>query len=862
MNKKISQIQTEKLLTKINEDSLDDKILDDAKDKVWVNLSNSIENYDITLSKDSETTNTNVFWSIFFNFQTNQIVFVSLVLLVSVFGLGIFGVSLFNNPTNNNPEQVAKLFDGVEPLPDTDDVRVLANARIEQVSGASFEVLEELFENQELTSQEAGEDTGFRVNTTTARSLPIIDEERVESLIQSGEIKQDRVNYSLVEKTAFVDDGLVTSTEEVWSSLNYYKAIYREGDIIKTMDIYTPEYNLSFRGGKYAIRQKYNEEQLYNGLYNFYYGNNFETEFLRLLLLDESIENMENRVIDGKEYQVFETRDGYYDLPKIEPAIENPATLIRRDLMGDLGSLTRYYVDPDTFRLYLTEEFYGDELVYQQKNVSEEVLNLDPEDMKDIFSYSEIGEVEIKEFNLPLNLDYDLLGDLENFVDKYNLLYLGSKFNISAYDYNLFGQIEYDRLFFNPDFDPSIDVKTDHIPVIAYYYFGVGNVNIYDIDPNNIYTDEYNQYEIQDVELQVGGQTISAKYYIYKSNNSLCDDERIAADVNSSDNSIEDPDIGCVTYVADMNFYVFQVGNLWYRLSLKGDFDLDSEIVLIRLSQDEAAEVVDYKKAREESYPELEGVDHLQEIEDSIRILPGDLSQDFRLELNSVRVSIKEGINSTCDQFEIESLYYLISCLVEKYDGFNLEFSRIYDKVYENPDQPVIYDGDSSVSNSNEITSDDVVSIDSISLPNYSNLNFIVLDQGFSGVDIQSLLDQMSNESLQIHVSEVGNGTKVSFNQGLQDLYMYPKGKKTILFLIPNDLQFEKVFEFTSDELIEVLLDSDFDKDIDILQSQIPKYCEYVTNSPDFAENEDIYTQDCLYPSITTEDSVVLEKVE
>ena len=221
-------------------------------------------------------------------------------------------------------------------------------------------------------------------------------------------------------------------------------------------------------------------------------------------------------------------------------------------------------------------------------------------------------------------------------------------------------------------------------------------------------------------------------------------------------------------------------------------------INLVKLDNTLATKIYTYQQDKQKSYPDIDYEAKLEGISKNIRILPGDLLKSDKMVLSGVVKSKKLGSLSTCDQF-LTSGYDLQNCLVEKYNGFTLNF---YEKTDLNTPAQLTTSGSSTA------------------IPVMANdLTFSVLDQKFENIDLSKFVETINvNNPITKNVSNIVTQINAANKE-----YYYSDGNNgnTTYFIAVGDKTIMATsYALSKDRVLEIVKNSVLDKDFSALSNQ------------------------------------------
>ncbi len=548
-----------------------------------------------------------------------------------------------------------------------------------------------------------------------------------------------------------------------WTSANYSKYITSQDGKIFSYNIYTPEYSVDFKGGKYAVKEIFDQKLFLSGFSQDV--PNTELSSLKSILSDASLKDSGRQDIDGKNYKVLET-----DTAKMATDPNSNDNNI---------TTTKYYLDTAKLSVFRVE-YYTNKILVSSSTQTNYQEYKDP-NLSELFGVSDLGQTEIKTVKRPVY--QDSINDLSD-ISKKMALYVPAnvtekelKMSFSAYNTSYYDSSEIDQLTNTKDFDPSLDdtyLKTSLNPAVAEYYL------------NNFFSSAYRKPVISEEGLKIKLQRNQTIKLDGK------DTAAVYKEVYSEGQEI---------------FYQLEFESpdgLWYKISEYPSnlpvgqapvLAQSKNIKLTKLSSDLVDKITNFQKDRSASFADIDSESKLEDISKNIRILPGDLSKDYKISLYMVSKSRKVGSASKCEKY-LDSGYSLIGCLIEQYNGFTLNF-------YEKYDSNIAF---SSTVGANSIGPKD--------------LNFSVLDTKFENLDLAKyakLITENTPLSTQNTSSSISGDEKIkefNYNDGYTNMTIYFSAYKDKTIVISSS-------SLVRAQLLDILKKSDFDRDLNVLLAQI-----------------------------------------
>ncbi len=793
--KSYNHTQIQEALDKIQESQLSSPVVDASQDRVWSKINSSIQN-NTAMSKPSPSTQTNSWRNMFFKPRA-YLIGGSIFLMVVVVAVAI-QFSL-NKPQPTDPTQAIPI----------SELREKADRRLAQLTnGVSLTTLQATVDDLEVPQSaqaEAGSNAPSRDASQTS-TLSIVNAKEAQEIVQQQEITDGVVFYTETELTyeSFENEycgggptlsGLIycggfptaegqsqTVNLKSWTSANYYKTITtQEGKII---DFYlsTPEYSLSYMGGKYAIKEIYAEANYFSGI-SLIEGDsprNYEIDFLKYLLdPSNDFEDLGMQEVDRRYYRVIEANfeDFFEPVDCADPlnyagcGVASESS--QDETQGTIDDLamnnftTRYYIDQDNLILYLTEELQDGQVISSSKNLASETYQNQP--LANFFHAQEVAGVELKEITITYPTQEDL--SLSNFIKKFDLYYspkLSMDF-IYAYDESIFQKGGFE-LYNSPDYNPYlIDMEENSpqwVPILASYYQDAIRVIITEQEPNQ---DDYYGELVENKTIQVSleGQVVNGQFL----------ERRETYPEEKLENGEVIP---AATYTTKI--VTFQVNGYWYQLSVYDssfmdqpapDIFADDKLELTKLTADQAREIDD-RMAQMPGTVETMPIENLrlEEIPEDLRYLPGDLQPEFNL--TPIFLSINTDTETVCDSSTKETFY--LECLQDSNRSFVL--------TYENPETLTQF-------------------------PEY--FSFTLTDVDPAKVDLKSFDQYLPSQSVK-EVEELPNGIKILQDKENSNLIVLQEWEGKTL-LINSNLPRENV--------LQIINGAEVSKDLKTLQAQL-----------------------------------------
>lgn len=624
--KRFSQTQVQEALEKLDRPSLDRSKISQAQGQVWSRLNSSIQNS--SMSKPSQSASTNS-WQVALTNSRFWLIGSAIILVVVMSSLA---ARLVLSPNGNQPNSN-------EPIPIA-QLKERADSRLAKLTGG-VELTTLQATVQEVQRPENVPESAASNSSDQSISRTFINTDEAKRIIESEEIKDDVVFYTETEYTSFSPEegsfGFASGfdytkpiLQKSWISANYSKNISLQDDKILDFYLSTPEYSITYLGGKYAIKEIYAESYYFSGLSldSENSARNYEMEFLKFLLdPNNDFEDLGMQEVDGKFYRVIEMNneamllgeevaDPAFDMAEPTPsnstdteADSNSDEVVSSDAQPEeysepatmptepwgVDSKTRYYIDQDKLTLYQTEYFEEGELLSRAKNLQSETY--ENEALDKFFNQSEISSVPIEEIRIAYPRPEDLT--VSKFIQKYDLFYLPvlSQEYLSVYDNELWNTSDQYKLYESKDFNPNfssdmlISEPNSWPSPIASYYQDFLITDIYAEKPIEYINSFGDPISTKSISINLGGNTVSADSYEF-SNTGVTE-------------LVDDPEIG-TTEAGSIQFMVFPHQDRWYVLSsaIFGDYEDQSSVnltILEKLTPEEAEVIDSQTKQREEA---------------------------------------------------------------------------------------------------------------------------------------------------------------------------------------------------------------------------------------------------------------------
>jgi len=815
MEKKTEDFQVENMLENWQKKPLDDKALLAAQSRVWSKIqakvsnsnpiSNNLSNLSMADNQNTEEKSSSTISNVksprswFLKPLGLSLISLSLVIILVGVTSAVYIQNLQTqlaqkqNLTNQNSNQNSQKTDASLAKLDLslDEIRSKATIKLNTITNGVS--LDEIQASSEKTPKMvstalnagglgAGGGNSSSVNAPTPDIL-VKEKGIVDNVVYYTEnISQETGEgylYSYLSKTPGFDIKKPIKSQS-WSSANYSKYILSQDGKIINYNTYSPDFSVDYKSGKYAIKELFDQKIYLSGIDQTLSNSNSEISYLRSILTDTTLKDGGKQEIDGNIYKILET----------------DASKMGVDTTGDSYSI-KYYIDQEKLSVFITENYINKKLVSSTTQTNYQEIK-DPK-LDDIFGVKDLGQIPLRSITGSTydESDQNLL-KISSKADIYipkDLSENALKNNLYAYDSSVYVDSESAKLRNTKDFDPSLDegyLNTLLNPPLISYSFNNTSVNVYKTkileEPFIKVANESNK------SIQIDGKKTEVKfktvYYDYGYGEGASNEVYLKT---------EEP--------APFYRLEFTASNgLFYQIVEYKPYDGSTEIYtqgkninLVKLDNTLATKIYTYQQDRQKSYPDIDYEAKLESISKNIRILPGDLLKSDKMVLSGVVKSKKLGSLSTCDQF-LTSGYDLQNCLVEKYNGFSLNF---YEKT------------DSNTSDQST-TSGSPTAIPAM----LNDLTFSVLDQKFDSIDLSKFVDTINvNNPITKNVSNIVTQINAANKE-----YYYSDGfsGNTIYFIAIGDKTIMATsYALGKDRVLEIVKNSALDKDLNILSNQL-----------------------------------------
>ncbi len=564
------------------------------------------------------------------------------VLLITTITGGVFFYS--KNQTKPITPKKKELVVAEKTKPsDSKDYKTLADQRLKQLTGGiSIQDVEGT--KPEITAPLNSRGAQAKASISSANELSQTPNTKKAAQLQNNNQQvDDLIFYSEIENKIYAElqyisnkGGSVVSpsttgktvTNKTWTSTNYSKFISFEAGKTTNFSLFTPDYNVNYIGGEYAIQELFPEKQFFSPILSPNYGRDSEISFLKSLLNDSNIQNLGNIKKDDKNLQLFETKPPLFTDNPDKIALPNGELKMAKPELQTAQFSTKYYVDTNTFELYLTEFYQNGQLQSSSKTITTKEYQHPV--LVDYFNTNEIKNTPIKEVSVSFPSPED--NSLLSFNQKYPIYYSDELYkpekNISFY-INQVTKSDFFKLYNSIKYNPSLnlsDTVEELNPMLGTY-------SLHSINSNGVYSYRVNIYKDQP-------SITGADYGVY-------------------------------------SVFSQKYGDYFYQFNqLSEGENIKPQATFTSLTPGEIKNITEKINLRNDSYPQYDQTS-FSKISKEIRLTPGDLSKDFNgLELGNISHSPKEKNTDTCYD-QLDSVYLIIPCLVEKYKGFTMYFRRV-----------------------------------------------------------------------------------------------------------------------------------------------------------------------------------------
>lgn len=810
MEKKTEDYQVENMLENWQKKPLDDKALLAAQSRVWSKIqakvsnsnpiSNNLSNLSMADNQNMEEKSSSTISGVkspkswFLKPLGLSLISLSLVIILAGITTTVYIQNLQTQlalKQNLNSQKTQKADPSLAKLDlSLDEIRSKATIKLNTITnGVSLEEIQAASDKAPKmlsTALNAGGmgSGGGNTSSANAPTPEILVKEKgiVDNVVYYTEnISQETGEgylYTYLSKTPGFDIKKPIKSQS-WNSANYSKYILSQDGKIINYNTYSPDFSVDYKSGKYAIKELFDQKIYLSGIDQTLSYSNSEISYLRSILTDTTLKDGGKQEIDGKTYKILET-----DTSKMGV-----------DTTGDSYSI-KYYIDQERLSVYRTENYINKKLVNTATQTNYQEIK-DPK-LDDIFGVKDLGQIPIQTitgstFN---NNDQDLLkiiAKADIFIPK-DLSENSIKNNFYASDSSVYTDSQSSKLRNTKDFDPSLDdeyLKTLLNPPLISYSVNSISVNVFKTKPE----DEQMLKVQNDASkiIKIDGKDVQSRYksvtYEYGPSQ--------GAGIDTTTKAPEPETFYRLEFTPS--------NGLFYQIIEYKSYDGSSEIYtqgkninLVKLDNTLATKVYTYQQDRQKSYPDIDYEAKLESISKNIRILPGDLLKSDKMVLSGIVKSKKLGSLSTCDQF-LTSGYDLQNCLVEKYNGFSLNF---YEKTDLN-------------TSTQSTTSGNPTAIPAM----LNDLTLSVLDQKFDSIDLSKFVDTINaNNPITKNVSNIVTQINATNKE-----YYYSdgfSGNTTYFIAVGDKTLMATSYALGKDRVLEIVKNSALDKDFSVLSNQ------------------------------------------
>lgn len=828
--------QIQESLENLQKPKLSSQLINNSKEKVWSNLSSSI------LKQSSMTPQTpptkSQSWKNFLS-RPQYLLAGSTLVLVIVVAMVALRFNFLNQPQTS-----------VEAAVSIPELRSRADKKLSTLTnGVSLTTLKSTVEtvkapqpsNVSTNSSSSTKPSESQNNSTTT----FVNSEKAKEIVEKEQIKDDVVFYTETEMQYLGDSSAISSTytglditkptvQKLWMSANYYKSVtYNDGKIVDFF-LSTPEFSLTYLGGKYAVKEVYSDNNYFGG-FGFgatseYSPRNMEIEFLKYLLDENNqFNDLGMKTVDGKNLRVIEVKYDFSMYPTTlsghqtlneSSASTTQETIVKgdssdtsystedsidvqtKDIPSDPSIMppvenysTRYYIDQSSLSLYLTEELVDDKVTMTSKQLASQTYQ--NQDIQNFFHSNELGNIEIRD--VVINYPSPEAFTLASFIKDFDLFYFESINTdyISATNQAIYAKYSGSNHYSDPDFNPYIATLEESTTIyyqtsLANYYQEFVSTEILDQKPDySTYLYDYSKKQNErQIKVSLDGKTIPATYFeiVYNYPEAKYEDQYTDVVYPAS---------------SETNIFIeFQFGNYWYKItawqdSTNSNIDpLKLDIVKLTKMTPEKAKEIDDKAAsliieNPDSYsidptpttvPETLFDGKFTDISKDLRWLPGDLSAEYKLQVTSLEYSKGTTKGDCSNQMPF---IYPHACIVSGYGGIKINYS----------------DNTQSASLDNNSFEYGVVNIE------MAKLDFVYFEESYRDTFASSA-----------SFKDLSDGVKVLTQEGGSMIIFAPKGEQTLFLVTATGGKIDQT------SAIKILQGVQLDKDIDILQKQLDKY--------------------------------------
>lgn len=344
----------------------------------------------------------------------------------------IGGYYIYNTLVQDNLKTPPEATNASKFTESKENIKVAASNRFSELSKLKYEEYLAVLDNTTTPTPENGQN---KLIDNTAR----LDDKKVENIIK--DIQDTSINYSSIEiKLSNIENtdisipgylNLVIPTDktninyEVWTAINHSKTLIKSDDKIIAYELQNPNFQISFKGGSYAIKQNFKDTATsIGGISNT--GNNIVSPEIPLM-----------------KYLIEKTPSEIKEIDK------NTVSLSYNEEENKLD----FYIDIRDFRLKRFELRKDSKLQLSINVLETKVIN--SKDLSKDFDGKELseGNIEVKEFEANRPIQLLTTNELQS---KYKILLEDEKaeYTFNYQDTKNISELELAKL--SKDYDPSI----------------------------------------------------------------------------------------------------------------------------------------------------------------------------------------------------------------------------------------------------------------------------------------------------------------------------------------------------------------------------------------------------------------------
>jgi hypothetical protein len=680
---------------------VDSHALDSAKTRVWNQLSHSIhqEQLPMTQSTPEQTAPAILpkpgLWQRYHkSFLTAGVI---ALLVISTTGT----VALLGYQKGGKNKQADTVAVNTADKPAV-DFKLLAASRFKQLNGIAYEEVKTVFRNDTPAKGASGESMNLdRAAAPTPNVNPavidqkVVDSSKAQNLVKRLDQEDKNVFYTEQQvsvKVAGDEAGVINSyfntvtgkhplidysqpvTLKTWNNSLFTKTTLSQNGKLVYFNLTQNTATTTYMGGAYAVQTAYDTPIYLAGM--AFSGRDSvvspEMSFLNYILENKEAKQLGEQTVDGKKLLVIEISNEF-DAGASDLLVSGPAKVDAKENTSKTS--TRYYVEIENFKLYMTETYKDGRLVQIIKTTDEKVMTND--DTFQNTKQDELKNITVKKVELKDTSVSAKMAKIADLAKHYSVYYNPtiSPLLDSAFDADLTHTNQSDdasKLLNSKEFNPLYSAPTAPSYTnysIASYSQSSLRYEIYNDEPKNEQADSSIKQTITDTTVTIDGKEYKAKFIERTISKPTSDKPVIAPDSAR-------PEIALLL----TNAIVFKgEDGKWYQIS---EFTTEENtrilsktgLKLMKLTVSEAIQIDRQVEEKSTAYPQVQMV-KLTEIQKSSRILPGDMSKVNDLKARAVYKSTKKGSETKCDKYYLETA--LLECIVEKYDGFRISFSSV-----------------------------------------------------------------------------------------------------------------------------------------------------------------------------------------